>query len=234
MSKYAQLIEGVLIPAPTQVIKDGFIIKNPNEELLKELGYKPLVCDEVPEITTPGNRLKEVYTDQGDCIQVSYKEYTPNPEPVMPEPVMPEPVSDTEMREILGFAKMSINSVTLTDEQSLSVKHIYPQWEEFIGQSLEPGFKVLYGDKLYKVRQKISSVLENQFPSIDTAALYEEINEVASGTVDDPIPYNNNMELEEGKYYSQNGVVYLCTRSTGQAVYNNLSDLVGIYVQVIE
>ena len=42
------------------------------------------------------------------------------------------------------------------------------------------------------------------------------------------------MELIEGKYYSQNGVVYLCTRSTGQAVYHNLSDLVGIYVQVIE
>lgn len=229
MSKYAQLVEGVLIPAPTQVIKGGFIIKNPKESLLKELGYKPLKYDEVPEITTPGNRLKEVYTDQRDYIQVSYEEYTPDH-----EPIIPEPVSDTEMREMLSFAKMSTNSVTLTDEQSLLVKHIYPQWEEFIGQSLEPGFKVLYGDKLYKVKQKISSVLENHFPSIDTAALYEEINEVASGTVNDPIPYNNNMELEEGKYYSQNGVVYLCTRSTGQAVYNNLSDLVGIYVQVIE
>ena len=229
MSKYAQLVEGVLIPAPTQVIKGGFIIKNPKESLLKELGYKPLKYDEVPEITTPGNRLKEVYTDQRDYIQVSYEEYTPDH-----EPIIPEPVSDTEMREMLSFAKMSTNSVTLTDEQSLLVKHIYPQWEEFIGQSLEPGFKVLYGDKLYKVKQKISSVLENHFPSNDTSALYEEINEVASGTVNDPIPYNNNMELEEGKYYSQNGVVYLCTRSTGQAVYNNLSDLVGIYVQVIE
>lgn len=40
------------------------------------------------------------------------------------------------------------------------------------------------------------------------------------------------MALEEGKYYSQDGVTYKCTRSTGQAVYANLSDLIGIYVEV--
>ncbi len=38
--------------------------------------------------------------------------------------------------------------------------------------------------------------------------------------------------MEEGKYYSQDGVTYKCTRSTGQAVYANLSDLIGIYVEV--
>lgn len=228
MSKYAQLVEGVLIPAPTQVIKDGFIIKNPKESLLKELGYKPLKYDEVPEITTPGNMLKEVYTDQGDYIQVSYEEYTPDP-----EPVIPEPISTEESRELLAFAKMAVNTVELTNEQSLSIKNMYPAWEDFIGKSLEVGFKVIYEDKLYKVKQKIETVLEDQYPSITTAALYEEINESAAGTLEDPIPYNNNIELEEGKYYSQKGVTYLCTRSTGQAVYNNLSDLVGIYVQAI-
>jgi hypothetical protein len=36
---------------------------------------------------------------------------------------------------------------------------------------------VLYQDRLYKVKQAIENVLENQPPSVDTAALYEEINE---------------------------------------------------------
>lgn len=229
MSKYAQLVEGVLIPAPTQVIKDGFIIKNPKESLLKELGYKPLKYDEVPKITTPGNRLKEVYIDQGDYIQVSYEEYTPDP-----EPVIPEPISTEESRELLAFAKIAVNTVELTDSQSLSIKKIYPTWEDFIGKSLEVGFKIIYEDKLYKVRQKVETVLENQYPSINTAALYEEINESAAGTLEDPIPYNNNMELEEGKYYSQDGIIYLCTRSTGQSVYHNLSDLINIYVTKVE
>lgn len=229
MSKYAQLVEGVLIPAPTQVIKDGFIIKNPKESLLKELGYKPLKYDEVSEITTPGNMLKEVYTDLGDYIQVSYEEYTPDP-----EPVIPEPISIEESRELLAFAKMAANNVELTDEQSLSIKNMYPAWEDFIGKSLEVGFKIIYEDKLYKVRQKVETVLENQYPSINTATLYEEINESAAGTLEDPIPYNNNMELEEGKYYSQDGLIYLCTRSTGQPIYHNLSDLVNIYVTKVE
>ena len=37
--------------------------------------------------------------------------------------------------------------------------------------------------------------------------------------------------VENGKYYSQDGVTYLCTRDTGTPVYNPLADLVGIYVE---
>lgn len=55
-----------------------------------------------------------------------------------------------------------------------------------------------------------------------------------SGTEEDPIPYNNNMELKLGKYYSQYEVVYLCSRDTGQAVYNDLKDLIGIYVVIAD
>lgn len=123
---------------------------------------------------------------------------------------------------------------TFTDEQALQVKELYTAWGEFIGKELKSGKRVRYGEKLYKVRQDISEVLENQPPSIDTAALYEEIVENHEGTIDDPIPYNNNMELFEGKYYTQYGVVYECTRNTEQAVYQALADLVGIYVEIAE
>ena len=126
-----------------------------------------------------------------------------------------------------------INTFDLSDAESLKRKHLYPEWASFIGKPLNTGFKVQYGDNLYKVRQPISTVLENQYPSQLTAALYEEINEMASGTIDDPIPYNNNMELFEGLYYSQNGVIYKCIRSTETVVYNDLSALVGIYVEMI-
>lgn len=126
-----------------------------------------------------------------------------------------------------------INTFELSDEEALKRKALYPEWASFIGKSLNTGFKVQYDDKLYKVRQSITTVLENQYPSENTAALYEEINETASGTINDPIPYNGNMELFEGLYYSQNKVVYKCTRSTGTAVYHDLSALVGIYVEMI-
>lgn len=41
------------------------------------------------------------------------------------------------------------------------------------------------------------------------------------------------MALENGKYYTQSNVVYLCNRDTGNPVYNQLSDLVGLYVEVV-
>ena len=126
-----------------------------------------------------------------------------------------------------------INTFDLSDKEALKRKRLYPEWASFIGKSLDTGFKVLYEGRLYKVRQPIAVVLENQAPSQLTAALYEEINETVSGTIDDPIPYNGNMELFEGLYYSQAGVTYKCIRSTGQAVYHDLSALVGIYVEMI-
>lgn len=47
------------------------------------------------------------------------------------------------------------------------------------------------------------------------------------------IPYNGNMALEAGKYYTQDGVLYLCNRDTGNPVYHPLSALVGLYVEVV-
>ena len=137
------------------------------------------------------------------------------------------------VRNLMTATKAGINTLEMTDDESLQINDMYPEWSEFINQPLSQGMKVQYDNKLYKVRQEIATVLENQPPSIHTAALYEEINETHAGTLEDPIPYNNNMELEGGKYYSQNEVTYLCTRSTGQAVYHNLSELVGIYVEVV-
>lgn len=142
-----------------------------------------------------------------------------------------------KVNQMIGLFATSINKMELTDDQSLQFKDLYPEWKTFINQKLEAGFKVLYDDKLYKVKQTIEKVLENQPPSIDTAALYEEINPTVeegghAGTLEDPIPYNN-MELFAGKYYSQNGVVYKCTRNTEQAIYQDLSGLVGIYVETV-
>lgn len=153
------------------------------------------------------------------------------------EEQIPESTEFTQVAAIqnmLRSTKSGIQTMALTDNESLKVLDLFPAWSEFLGKELSPGMKVVYEGKLYKVRAYISVVLENQFPSINTAALYEEINEEAAGTISDPIPYNNNMELIEGKYYSQDSVTYKCTRSTGQAVYNPLSDLVGIYVELAE
>ena len=183
-----------------------------------------------------------MFVDIPDGAQLTSIDVT-NPED--PQPVFDYlPESDIgRLQKDVAALKETDATVTLaasfaaesfTDEQAIKVMSLYPEWESFIGSSLSTGMRVRYADRLYKVRQEIAAVLENQPPSIDTAALYEEISESHAGTLEDPIPYNNNMELFNGTYYSQDGIVYLCTRDTGQAVYNPLKDLVGTYVEVAE
>lgn len=71
-------------------------------------------------------------------------------------------------------------------------------------------------------------------PGVGTESLYTCINEEHDGSKYDPIPYEGNMELLEGLYYVQDGVVYLCTRDTGSPVYHDLAALVGHYVERAE
>lgn len=79
--QYAKLENGYLIPAPGEVRQGGMVIMNPGPEILGPMGYKPVEYTERPEITTPGNDLREVYADEGDRITVTWVEYTPEPAP---------------------------------------------------------------------------------------------------------------------------------------------------------
>ena len=128
-----------------------------------------------------------------------------------------------------------IQAQSLTDAQAVAVKAIYPQWAEVIGQTVKQGFKFLYGDALYKVIQPDGLIIQEQYiPGEGTESLYAVINETNAGTQEDPIPYAGNMALENGKYYSQDGVIYLCNRDTEIPVYQKLKDLVGLYVTAAE
>lgn len=129
--------------------------------------------------------------------------------------------------------KAGIQTMELTDDESLEIKSFFPEWESKMGEQVNAGEKYQYNDKLWKVLQQ-HTVQENWKPGEGTESLYTEVSKGHAGTKEDPIPYNNNMELENGKYYSQDGVTYLCTRDTGIPVYNPLKDLVGIYVEVAE
>lgn len=139
--------------------------------------------------------------------------------------------SEVQQAAVL-VAQMQAQS--LEDAQALTVKAIYPQWAEVIGQTAKQGFKFLYGDALYKVIQPDGLTIQEQYiPGEGTESLYAVINETNAGTQEDPIPYAGNMALENGKYYSQDGVIYLCNRDTEIPVYQDLKDLVGLYVEKV-
>lgn len=142
------------------------------------------------------------------------------------------PLSFDEVNIIL--IKKQINSVEIEDSISVRMIDYYPDFSEVIGQEVKQGFKFTYQGKLYKTKQPTLTIQSHYYPQTGTESLYEVINEQYDGDLYDSIPYDGNMSLENGKYYTQNGVTYLCNRDTGIAVYNPLSELVGLYVKVLD
>ena len=120
----------------------------------------------------------------------------------------------------------------ISNEEALDYMAIIYPWDYYLDKTLETGMLVVYEDKPWRVRQT-HAPLEIYPPSLATASLYEAIDKEHSGEADDPIPYMPPMEIFEGKHYAQDGVVYLCTRSSGVALTHNLSALVGHYVTTI-
>lgn len=123
-------------------------------------------------------------------------------------------------------------SAFLDDADALDGVELYAVWKP--DTLYEANERLRYGDKLFRVRQDHTSQAQYP-PGIDTAALYAEIvADEEAGTRDNPIAYDGNMALEQGKYYTQAGVLYLCTRDTINPVYNPLADLVGLYVEIVK
>lgn len=128
------------------------------------------------------------------------------------------------LRQIIEQAVQSVD-----DNTALEAKELHPAWAADV--AYETGYKVQYDGKLWRVLQAHTS--QAGWEPENAASLWEQINETHAGTLDDPIPYSGNMALESGKYYVQDGVIYLCTRDTVNPVYNALSELVGIYVEEV-
>lgn len=135
------------------------------------------------------------------------------------------PLTESEVSRML--ITQQINTLTVDDNTALRMREFYPEWSADTAYSV--GFKVQYNGKLWRCRQEHTSL--TGWEPENAASLWEQINETHAGTMEDPIPYNGNMALENGKYYIQDHEIYLCTRDTINPVYNPLAELVGIYVE---
>jgi len=154
--------------------------------------------------------------------------YTP---PISPEPdnTKYEPYTEEVVDKIKQLLQEQVKQQT--DEEALENIELFPTWQSKIGVQVEQGERLYYDDKLYKVLQ--THTPQEDWRPDATASLYVQvIAESDAGTIDNPIAFEVNMELVEGKYYTEEGVKYLCVRELAQSVWH-LADLVGNYVEVV-
>lgn len=199
----------------------------------------------------PGDRvtLGYNYYEAGMALSKPHHEVPEDYEEIdIPEDYEQRPIIDHVKRlkrseEIIKQNTKEMNSLNLSAVDALKVVDWYPLWgvdEGFReGDTITKNTKFRYEGKLWAVLQD-HTIMPHYYPSINTASLYVEVTEDYNdageemGTLENPIPYDGNMIIESGKYYSQNGVVYLCNRDSGNPVYHTLKDLIGLYVNIVE
>lgn len=136
-----------------------------------------------------------------------------------------------QLRPVMEKAAQS-----LEDAVAITAVELFPYWKQLVsaGKTVEKGFRFQYEGQLYRTEQPSYTFVETYVPgSAGTESLFSRVDETHAGTLDDPIPYERNMEIYEGLYYVQSDVVYRCIRSSGAPLYHDLSALVGIYVEVV-
>ena len=141
------------------------------------------------------------------------------------------PLTEAEVSRML-IAKQ-INTLEVDGNTALRMKEFYPSFDSIVGQTVGKGFRFTHGGKLWEVIQQSMTVQAHYLPGVGTESLYAEVCESHEGTEDDPIPYEGNMALENGRCYVQDYEVYRCIRDTGNPVYHPLKELLGLYVEEV-
>lgn len=206
----AKLINGALSYAPKKIIVDGKTIFNPEEELLKEQGYKEIRESDIPDDAPEGKLYASGWTDAGETIHQVWT--------LVDAP----PKSKEELA--MELTVRQINTMDLSDDDALYFAVLHPEWSDLCAEGYtaeKSGFKFKYtGDgttKLYKTRQENFTFQSQWIPGQGTSAIYSQIVEGQAGTYDDPIDVpedvaTNAFTYVTGKYYRWNGVVYKCQR----------------------
>lgn len=121
------------------------------------------------------------------------------------------PPSPQEQTMILARI-MAASATGLSDTTALAIPDLLPTWAELLaaGNKVDAGVCLVHDGQTYRVVQAVTPI-ESQPPDMEgMLAVYRPIEREHTGTMADPIPWVSGMDCRTGKYYSYEGVTYLC------------------------
>ena len=134
------------------------------------------------------------------------------------------------IRNLMATTQAHIQTFQFTNTETNQLADMLPDWNGLIGETLEPGFKLLYNGKPYRVIQ--GHTAQANWDPESSKSLFNLISN-HNGTMQDPIPYEHWMVLDPGLYYMENGIMYRCV--TGSTVgYDSDMSALGALVQKVE
>ncbi len=131
-----------------------------------------------------------------------------------------------------------------TDAQALTVPDLYPLWSSLPDDTtLTAQEEAVKGTEITRVRDddgrlhKVTTTHKKQAdwaPGIETASLFTVIADPDMGTKDKPIVWVSGMESEAGKYYTDEGVLYIGLEDSGVGLVGQPKDLARYFEAVEE
>lgn len=146
--------------------------------------------------------------------------------------------------ELVEFTKKA--RTTADDQTAVKAMDLYPLFDDIKGTYQKKGFRCRYEVNgqmnLYKLITENTTaegtlILDNWNP-VDAPSIWTAIDVEHQGTLEDPIPAARGMEYIKGKYYIEDGTIYLMNRqgmADGESVTLQYlpSELVGQYFAVV-
>ena len=181
-----------------------------------------------PDILAKRQLWREQIATLEGMTDAEYEDYV---EPAVESYVKDVPSADDIVSQLKELAQTQVEA--LTDDEAKKVPALFPLWET--EKAYAVGDRVWYQASLYKCVQAHTS--QSTWNPKDAVSLWANVSEEsqdADGSREHPFAWESGMTSYEGKYYTENGILYLCTRDSGNPLYFPISSLIGTYFQVAE
>jgi len=201
---------------------------NTQAEVIKTMEGYPV---DDPDIMPKRQLWREQIATLEGMTDAEYEDYV---EPEVETYVKDVPSADDIVSQLKELAQAQV--AELTDDEAMKVPALFHLWTDHKqGDSIAAGVREWYKGSLYKCITP-HNWQSDWAPDVATSlwANVSEESQEADGSREHPYAWTSGMESYEGFYYTEDSVLYLCTRSSGGPLYYRIADLIGIYFQVAE
>jgi len=198
---------------------------NTQAEVIKTMEGYPV---DDPDIMPKRQLWREQIATLEGMADAEYEDYT-EPEPT--EYVKEVPDASDIVSQLKDLAQAQVSE--LTDDEAKKVPALFPLWET--EKAYTVGDRVWYQESLYKcVQAHTSQSTWNPKDAVSLWANVSEESQEADGSREHPYAWESGMTSYNGKYYTEEGILYLCIRDSGNPLYYPISSLIGTYFQIAE
>lgn len=201
---------------------------NTQGEVIKTMEGYPV---DDPDIMAKRQLWREQIATLEGMTDAEYEDYT-EPEPT--EYVKDVPSADDIVSQLKELAQAQVEA--LTDDEAKKVPALFHLWTDHKqGDSIAAGVREWYKGSLYKCITP-HNWQSDWAPDVATSlwANVSEESQEADGSREHPYQWTSGMTSYNGKYYTEEGILYLCIRDSGNPLYFPISSLIGTYFQIAE